>query len=61
MSRTSTIADPSFWSTVEDQIDDDFTDGLLDIVDDDAGTDWYQDLPEVSLPRECMPNWRTRH
>jgi hypothetical protein len=60
MSRTSLIDDSSFWTTVEDAIDDDFSDLSLDL-DDDAMGDWYQDAPEVTLPRECMPHWRTRH
>jgi hypothetical protein len=59
MSRASTIDDASFWTTVEEPFDDDFTDVLPEIDDDVA--DWYQDLPEVTLPRECMPHWRTRH
>jgi hypothetical protein len=60
MSRTSLIDDSSFWTTVEDAIDDDFSDLSLDL-DDDVMGDWYQDAPEVTLPRECMPHWRTRH
>ena len=23
--------------------------------------DWYQDTPEVTVPRECLPQWRTVH
>jgi hypothetical protein len=62
MSRTSAIDDSRIWSTIEDAIDDDFADAMVDLDDDEAfAADWYQDAPEVTLPRECLPHWRTRH
>lgn len=60
MSRTSAI-DDSFWTTIDDAIDEDFTDVAIDTDDVDFTADWYQDSPEVTLPRECLPNWRTVH
>jgi hypothetical protein len=61
MSRTSAIDDSRFWSTIDDAIDDEFEDVVLDMDDGDFAADWYQDAPEVTVPRECLPHWRTVH
>jgi hypothetical protein len=61
MTRASVIDDSSFWSTIEDAIDDEFSDVIVDAGDEDFTADWYQDSPEITVPKQCLPHWRTVH
>jgi hypothetical protein len=51
---------PAPWTTVEERIEQEL---MLALSGDEqpGPRDWYQDSRAVTLPRECMPQWRTRH
>ena len=61
MTRAIPMPDrPAPWTTVEDMIEQEL---MLAFSDDEQSgpRDWYQDSRAVTLPRECMPQWRTLH
>jgi len=61
MTRAIAVPDqPAPWTTLEETIEQELM--LASSEDEHPGScDWYQDSRAVTLPRECMPQWRTLH
>ena len=54
--RIKTVEPPAEPETLEDALDHE-----LYAPDAPATPDWFQDCEDYSLPKECMPGWRTVH
>jgi hypothetical protein len=58
LANSRTPAEPfPAWETLEDLMEGELSAHAADPLQ----PDWYQDCEAYSLPKECMPNWRTVH